>query len=487
MAKYILALDQGTTSTRAVLFDKDQRIVAFSQKEIPNYFPHEGWVEMDAQDIWHSTLAVINDVIINNDIDPNDVIAMGISNQRETTIVFDRVTKKPLYKAIVWQSRQTSAIIDRYKNEHDAMMIIDKTGLLLDPYFSASKMRFILEEVKGVKENPNAVFGTVDTWLAFRLSAGKAFKTDVTNASRTLLFNIHELKWDEDLLKLFEIESFRLPQVISNSEFVTYVDPKYFFGHKLPITALVGDQQAALFGQSCFEKGDIKNTYGTGGFILMNTGEKVITSKNGLISTIAWKIKDRLAYALEGSIFVSGSLMQWLRDDLKILDRVADSEKIAQSVQDDEKVIVIPAFTGLGAPYWRKDVRGAIFNLTRAVKREHIIKASLEAMAFLSYDLIMAMEKDSLLKIKELKVDGGASANDYLCQFQSSLLNIKVTRQKCKEATALGAARLAGLGAGFYYDADLREVDYDIFEPYDHTRAKELYELYLKALDKLLR
>lgn len=487
MGKYILALDQGTTSTRAILFDKDQKMVAFSQKEIPNYFPHEGWVEMDAQDIWHSSLAVMYDVIINNDIDPNDVVAMGISNQRETTIVFDRLSKEPLYNAIVWQSRQTSDIIDRYKNDRDAKLIKEKSGLLLDPYFSASKMRFILEEVEGIKENPNAVFGTVDTWLAFRLSEGKIFKSDVTNASRTLLFNIHDLKWDDELLKLFEIEKWRLPEIVSNSEVIGYVDPKFFFGKALPIACMIGDQQAALFGQGCFKKGDIKNTYGTGGFVLMNTGEEAIYSNNGLISTIAWKIKDRVDYALEGSIFVSGSLMQWLRDDLGILDDVKESSKIAQSVKNDEKVIIIPAFTGLGAPYWRKDVRGAIFNLTRGVKRENIIKASLESMAFSSRDLIEAMQKDSGITIKNLKVDGGASANEYLCAFQSSLLNMRVIRQSFKEATALGAARLAGLAVGFYKMQDFKEMDYDVFEPLGHEKAEALYKLYLEALKKLLK
>ncbi len=487
MGKYILALDQGTTSTRAILFDKDQKMVAFSQKEIPNYFPHEGWVEMEAQDIWHSSLAVMYDLIINNDIDPNDVVAMGISNQRETTIVFDRLSKEPLYNAIVWQSRQTSTIIDRYKNDHDAKLIKEKSGLLLDPYFSASKMRFILEEVEGIKENPNAVFGTVDTWLAFRLSDGKIFKSDVTNASRTLLFNIHDLRWDDELLKLFEIEKWRLPEIVSNSEVIGYVDPKFFFGKALPITCMIGDQQAALFGQGCFKKGDIKNTYGTGGFVLMNTGEEAIYSNNGLISTIAWKIKDRVDYALEGSIFVSGSLMQWLRDDLGILDDVKESSKIAQSVKNDEKVIIIPAFTGLGAPYWRKDVRGAIFNLTRGVKRENIIKASLESMAFLSRDLIEAMQKDSGITIKSLKVDGGASANEYLCAFQSSLLNMRVIRQSFKEATALGAARLAGLAVGFYKMQDFKEMDYDVFEPLKHDASQALYKLYLEALEKLLK
>ena len=487
MGKYILALDQGTTSTRAILFDKDQKMVAFSQKEIPNYFPHEGWVEMDAQDIWHSSLAVMYDLIINNDIDPNDVVAMGISNQRETTIVFDRLSKEPLYNAIVWQSRQTSAIIDRYKNDHVAKLIKEKSGLLLDPYFSASKMCFILEEVEGIKENPNAVFGTVDTWLAFRLSDGKIFKSDVTNASRTLLFNIHDLNWDDELLKLFEIEKWRLPEIVSNSEVIGYVDPKFFFGKALPITCMIGDQQAALFGQGCFKKGDIKNTYGTGGFVLMNTGEEAIYSNNGLISTIAWKIKDRVDYALEGSIFVSGSLMQWLRDDLGILDDVKESSKIAQSVKNDEKVIIIPAFTGLGAPYWRKDVRGAIFNLTRGVKRENIIKASLESMAFLSRDLIEAMQKDSGITIKSLKVDGGASANEYLCVFQSSLLNMRVIRQSFKEATALGAARLAGLAVGFYKTQDFKEMDYDVFEPLKHDASQALYKLYLEALEKLLK
>ncbi len=486
MAKYILALDQGTTSTRAILFDKDQRIIATAQKELPNYFPHEGWVEMDAQDIWHSSLACIYDVIINNDIDPLDVVAMGISNQRETTIVFDRVTKEPLYKAIVWQSRQTSHIIERYQDPKVDEMIAAKTGLLLDPYFSASKMRFILEEVPGVKDNLNAVFATVDTWLSFRLSDGKVFKTDVTNASRTLLYNIHELKWDEDLLDLFKIEAFRLAEVVSSSEIIGYVDPKFFFGHKLPIASLVGDQQSALFGQACFVKGAIKNTYGTGGFILMNTGDEAIRSKNGLITTIAWKIKDQTSYALEGSIFVSGSLMQWLRDDLKILDKVQDSSAIAFDVDDDEKVIVIPAFTGLGAPYWRKDVRGAIFNLTRATKRAHIIKASLEAMAFLSQDLISAMEKDSQIKVEELKVDGGASDNDYLCQFQSSLLSHPVIRQSLKEATALGAARLAGLAVGFYQMEDFKGLSYDVFKPDRSKKVHEQYELYHKALKQLL-
>ena len=422
MEKYVLAIDQGTTSTRAIVFDSDQKVVKVAQKEITNFFPKPGWVEQDANEIWLSTLAVMAQIFDGGQIKPEQIVSIGISNQRETSVVWDKETGLPVYHAIVWQSRQTSDIVNKLKEDGYEPMIKEKTGLVLDPYFSASKIKWIRDNVEGVKDNPNLLFGTIDTFLLWKFTCGEVHATDVTNASRTLLFNIHTLNWDDELLDLFEIPRSMLPEIKDTSGFFGYIDPRHFFNRTCPITALVGDQQAALFGESCFEKSNVKNTYGTGGFILVNTGDEAIISKYGLLSTVAWKIGDEVKYALEGSIFVSGSLIQWLRDEMKFVVEAKDSEELARTVEDAGGVIVVPAFTGLGAPYWNNQCKGAIFGLTRGSSRGHIARACIEAMAYQSKDLIRVMEEDLHEKIPFIKVDGGASVNKLLVQFQSDIL-----------------------------------------------------------------
>ncbi|MBQ1625457.1 MAG: glycerol kinase, partial [Erysipelotrichaceae bacterium] len=392
MEKYVLAIDQGTTSTRAIIFDSKQQVVKVAQKEITNFFPKPGWVEQDANEIWLSALAVMAQIFDGGQIKPEQVVSIGISNQRETTVVWDKETGLPVYHAIVWQSRQTSDIVAKFKEEGYEPMIKEKTGLVLDPYFSASKIKWIRDNVAGVKENPNLLFGTIDTFLLWKFTCGQVHATDVTNASRTLLFNIHTLNWDKELLDLFEVPESMLPEIKDTSGFFGYIDPRHFFNRTCPITALVGDQQAALFGESCFERSDVKNTYGTGGFILVNTGDEVIISKYGLLSTVAWKIGDEVKYALEGSIFVSGSLIQWLRDEMKFFIEAKESEDLARSVTDAGGVVIVPAFTGLGAPYWNDRCKGAIFGLTRGSNRGHLARAAIEAMAYQSKDLVKVME-----------------------------------------------------------------------------------------------
>ncbi|MBO5527415.1 MAG: glycerol kinase GlpK, partial [Erysipelotrichaceae bacterium] len=428
MEKYVLAIDQGTTSTRAIIFDSKQQVVKVAQKEITNFFPKPGWVEQDANEIWLSALAVMAQIFDGGQIKPEQVVSIGISNQRETTVVWDKETGLPVYHAIVWQSRQTSDIVAKFKEEGYEPMIKEKTGLVLDPYFSASKIKWIRDNVAGVKENPNLLFGTIDTFLLWKFTCGQVHATDVTNASRTLLFNIHTLNWDKELLDLFEVPESMLPEIKDTSGFFGYIDPRHFFNRTCPITALVGDQQAALFGESCFERSDVKNTYGTGGFILVNTGDEVIISKYGLLSTVAWKIGDEVKYALEGSIFVSGSLIQWLRDEMKFFIEAKESEELARSVTDAGGVVIVPAFTGLGAPYWNDRCKGAIFGLTRGSNRGHLARAAIDAMAYQSKDLVKVMEADLDEKIRHIKVDGGASVNKLLVQFQSDILEIPVIR-----------------------------------------------------------
>ena len=487
MEKYILAIDQGTTSTRAILFDKNQKPVKVSQKEIQVFFPKPGWVEQDAGEIWLSTLAVIAGVFKDGEIKPEQVEAIGITNQRETTIVWDKNTGIPVYHAIVWQSRQTSDIVDKYKALGVEPLIKEKTGLILDPYFSATKIRWILDNVPGAKDNDNLIFGTVDTWLLWRLTAGRVHATDVTNASRTLLFNINTLDWDDELLKIFDIKRSMLPEIKATSGVFGEVDRVHFFNQSCPITALVGDQQSALFGESCFEKGEIKNTYGTGGFMLINTGDKPIISNYGLLSTVAWKIKDKVNYALEGSIFVSGSLIQWERDGLHFFDDAAKTEEIAKSVEDSNGVIIVPAFTGMGAPYWNQNCRGAIFGLTRGTTDKHLVRAALEAMAYQSKDLTEVMEKDLNEKVKELKVDGGAARNEYLLKFQSDILGIPVIKCKNSETTALGACRLAGLETGFYTMDDFINEEFSTYNPdMDEEKRDKLYARWKKAVEATL-
>ncbi len=488
MEKYILAIDQGTTSTRAIIFDKDQKVVRVAQKEITNFFPQPGWVEQDANEIWLSTLAVIAQVFDGGQIKPEQIASIGITNQRETTVVWDKNTGLPVYHAIVWQSRQTSDIVNKLKEEGLEPFIKEKTGLVLDPYFSASKIKWIRDNVPGVKENPDLIFGTIDAFLLWKFTCGEVHATDVTNASRTLLFNIHTLNWDDELLKIFDIPRSMLPEIKATSGVFGNIDPRHFFNHTCPISALVGDQQAALFGESCFEKSNVKNTYGTGGFILVNTGDEAIISKYGLLSTVAWKIGDEVKYALEGSIFVSGSLIQWLRDEMKFFTNAKDSEELAASVDDSHGVIVVPAFTGLGAPYWNDKCKGAIFGLTRGTNRGHIARACIEAMAYQSKDLIKVMEEDLHEKIGMIKVDGGASVNKMLVQFQSDILEIPVIKPQLAETTALGAARLAGLAVDFYKREDFKDEDALVYEPkMSHEEVEEKYNRWLAAVDATLK
>ncbi len=484
MEKYILAIDQGTTSTRAILFDKEQNVVKVAQKEITNYFPEPGWVEQDANEIWLSTLSVIAQIFDGGEIAPKQVVSIGITNQRETTVVWDKESGLPVYHAIVWQSRQTSDIVNEFKEKGYEPLIKEKTGLVLDPYFSASKIKWILDHVKGARENENLIFGTIDTFLLWKFTCGQIHATDVTNASRTLLFNIHTLNWDKELLDLFGVPERMLPEIKDTSGVFGYIDPRHFFNQTCPITSLVGDQQAALFGESCFEKSNVKNTYGTGGFILVNTGDEAIISRYGLLSTVAWKIGDEVKYALEGSIFVSGSLIQWLRDEMQFFTNAKDSETIAETVADSGGVVVVPAFTGLGAPYWNDKCKGAIFGLTRGTSRAHITRACIESMAYQSKDLIKVMEEDLQEKIPYIKVDGGASVNKLLVQFQSDILEMPVIRPVLAETTALGAARLAGLAVGFYNRDDFKDEKSECYEPeMDKEEVDRLYNRWLKAIE----
>lgn len=487
MEKYILAIDQGTTSTRAMIFDKNQKVCKIAQKEINNVFPFPGWVEQDANEIWLSTLSVLSQVFADGQIKPEQIESIGITNQRETTILWDSVSGLPVYNAIVWQSRQTSEIVESIRNQGLEPMIKEKTGLVLDPYFSATKIKWIFENVPGVKENKNILFGTVDSWLIWKMTNGKVHATDVTNASRTMLFNIHTFDWDEELLKIFDIDGKMLPKILDTSGYIGDIDPMHFFNYSCPIMAAVGDQQAALFGQSCFDKGDVKNTYGTGGFLLVNTGDQLVISERGLLSTVAWKIDKEIKYALEGSIFVSGSLIQWLRDGLKILPDAKASEEIAKSVANNGGVIIVPAFTGLGAPYWNERCKGAIFGLTRGVDTRHLIRASLESMAYQSKDLLEVMEEDINEKITKLKVDGGASENGFLLQFQSDILEIPVMKSLMSETTALGAARFAGLASGFWKMEDFDAEENQLFMPkMNHEEVQACTSSWKKAVEACL-
>lgn len=457
MKKYILALDQGTTSSRAIVFDKDGMIVGTSQKEFTQIYPKAGWVEHDAMEIWGTQSGVAREVLEKTGVRPEEVAAIGITNQRETTVVWDKNTGKPIYNAIVWQCRRTAAICDELKAKGLEASIKEKTGLVVDAYFSGTKVKWILDNVEGAREkaeNGELLFGNIDTWLIWNLTRGKVHVTDYSNASRTLLYNIKELKWDDEILSELGIPKSMLPEVKPSSCVYGHTDPQTFGGAEIPIAGDAGDQQAALFGQACFEPGMAKNTYGTGCFMLMNTGEKPIESKNGLLTTIAWGIGDKVEYALEGSIFIAGASIQWLRDELKLVYDSAQSEYYANLVEDTNGVYVVPAFTGLGAPYWDMYARGAILGLTRGSKREHIVRATLESIAYQTKDVLEAMQEDSGITLKALKVDGGAAANNFLMSFQSDILNVPVRRPKVLETTALGAAYLAGLAVGFWKDQD---------------------------------
>ncbi|WP_102264508.1 glycerol kinase GlpK [Mesobacillus jeotgali] len=453
MEKYILSLDQGTTSSRAILFDKAGKVVHVSQKEFTQHFPKPGWVEHNANEIWGSVLAVIAGVLSESNVKPEQIAGIGITNQRETTVVWDKETGIPVYNAIVWQSRQTSGICDELKEKGYNDLFRDKTGLLIDAYFSGTKVKWILDNVEGARqkaEEGKLLFGTIDTWLIWKLSGGSAHVTDYSNASRTLMFNIYDLKWDEELLEILGVPASMLPEVKPSSEIYANTVTHHFFGHEIPVAGAAGDQQAALFGQACFEEGMAKNTYGTGCFMLMNTGEKAVKSENGLLTTLAWGLDGKVEYALEGSIFVAGSAIQWLRDGLRMLKSAKDSEDYATKVESTDGVYVVPAFVGLGTPYWDSDVRGAVFGLTRGTSKEHFVRATLESLAYQTKDVLSAMEADSGIELKTLRVDGGAVMNNFLMNFQSDLLNVPVERPVVNETTALGAAYLAGLAVGYW-------------------------------------
>ncbi|MEK3881888.1 glycerol kinase GlpK [Paenibacillus sp. PL2-23] len=454
---FILAIDQGTTSTRAILFDREGEARGKAQQEISQHFPKPGWVEHNPNEIWVSVLGVIASVLNENGVRPEQVAAIGITNQRETAVVWDRHTGRPIYNAIVWQSRQTADICEQLRQEGYEDLVRSKTGLLIDPYFSGTKVKWILNHVEGARESAaqgDLLFGTIDSWLVWKLTGGAAHVTDYSNASRTLMYNIHELCWDEELLAMLDVPATMLPQVKSSSEIYGQTVPHHFFNKQVPIAGIAGDQQAALFGQACFQEGMAKNTYGTGCFMLMNTGSQAIASKHGLLTTIAWGLDGKVEYALEGSVFVAGSAVQWLRDGLRMIKSAADSEAYATKVASSEGVYVVPAFVGLGTPYWDSEVRGAIFGLTRGTQKEHMIRATLESLAYQSKDVLHAMEEDAGLQLQSLRVDGGAVFNDFLMQFQSDLLGAVVERPVVNETTALGAAYLAGLAVSFWKNKD---------------------------------
>lgn len=455
--KYILSIDQGTTSSRAIIFNRQGEIVSTGQKEFEQHFPEPGWVEHDPNEIWTSVLACIAEALKKTDIKPNQIESIGITNQRETTVVWEKVTGKPIYHAIVWQSRQTEEIVKELKDAGHEGLFKEKTGLLLDPYFSGTKVKWILDHVEGAREKANEgqlLFGTIDTWLIYKLTGQAVHVTDYSNASRTLMYNIYDLKWDEELLDILQIPKSMLPEVKQSSEMYGKTVDYHFFGYEIPISGIAGDQQAALFGQACFDEGMAKNTYGTGCFMLMNTGEKAIQSNKGLLTTIAWGIDGKVEYALEGSIFVAGSAIQWLRDGLDMIENAPSSEDYALQVDSTDGVYVVPAFVGLGTPYWDSDARGAIFGLTRGTSKAHFVRATLESLAYQTKDVLDVMEEEAALSLKELRVDGGAVKNNFLMQFQSDLLGVPVSRPVVQETTALGAAYLAGLAVNYWDDQE---------------------------------
>lgn len=488
MKKYILAIDQGTTSSRAILFNKRGEIAASAQKEFPQYFPQPGWVEQDANEIWLSVMNVYMEVLVRGKVSPEEIAAIGITNQRETAIVWDKKTGEPIYHAIVWQSRQTAEICRQLAEDGREQMIREKTGLLIDPYFSATKVKWILDHVQGARERAEKgelLFGTVDSFLVYKLTGGKVHATDYSNASRTLLYNIYDLDWDQELLDLFEIPRSMMPEVLPSSGSFGVTEGK-FFETGIPIMGIAGDQQAALFGQTCFEPGMAKNTYGTGCFMLMNTGEKPAKSGHGMLTTIAWCLDGKVEYALEGSVFVAGSAIQWLRDGLKMIESAPQSEALASEVADSEGVYVVPAFVGLGAPYWKPEARGAVFGLTRGTTRAHFVRATLDSLAYQSSDMIEAMTLDSGIELQKLKVDGGAVSNNLLMQFQSDILGVPVERPMISETTALGAAYLAGLAAGFWKSREELRANYLVDKTFvpriSSEKRKELLDGWKRAV-----
>lgn len=487
--KYIMAIDQGTTSSRAIIFNKKGEKIASSQKEFSQIFPQAGWVEHNANQIWNSVQSVIAGAFIESSIKPGQIEAIGITNQRETTVVWDKKTGLPIYNAIVWQSRQTAPIADQLKQEGHTNMIHEKTGLVIDAYFSATKVRWILDHVPGAQERAEKgelLFGTIDTWLVWKLTDGLVHVTDYSNAARTMLYNIKELKWDDEILELLNIPKAMLPEVKSNSEVYGKTTPFHFYGGEVPISGMAGDQQAALFGQLAFEPGMVKNTYGTGSFIIMNTGEDMQLSQNNLLTTIGYGINGKVHYALEGSIFIAGSAIQWLRDGLRMIETSSESEGLAQSSTSDDEVYVVPAFTGLGAPYWDSNARGSVFGLTRGTSKEDFVKATLQSIAYQVRDVIDTMQVDSGIDIQQLRVDGGAAMNNLLMQFQADILGIDIARAKNLETTALGAAFLAGLSVGYWESMDeLKELNAtgQLFQAtMNESRKEKLYKGWRKAV-----
>lgn len=488
--KYIMSIDEGTTSARAILYDKNAVEIGSSQKEFTQYFPDSGWVEHNANEIWNAVQAVVAGALIESGIHPSEVAGIGITSQRETTVIWDKNTGLPIYNAVVWQSRQSSDIADKLIEDGYKDFFHKKTGLVIDPYFSATKVRWILDRVDGAQEraeNGELLFGTIDSWLVWKLTAGNVHVTDYSNASRTMLYNIFDLEWDKEILDLLNIPESMLPEVKSNSEVYGYTETYHFYGSEVPIAGMAGDQQAALFGQMAFEPGMVKNTYGTGSFIVMNIGEKPQLSENDLLTTIGYGINGKVYYALEGSIFVAGSAIQWLRDELNMVETSPESEEVAKRASDDDYVYVVPAFTGLGAPYWDSNARGAVFGLTRATSRADFVKATLQSIAYQSKDVIDTMNKETETDIPLLKVDGGAANNDMLMQFQSDILNIEVGRAANLETTALGAAYLAGLAVGFWEDMDaLKELqeEGDVFKPeMSDEKRNDLYTGWQEAVE----
>ncbi|MCI0184359.1 glycerol kinase GlpK [Sulfoacidibacillus ferrooxidans] len=489
MQSYILSIDQGTTSSRAILVNKSGHITAFAQKECKQIFSNNGWVEHNALEIWDTVQSVIAEVVAHNHIRVSDIAAIGIANQRETTVIWDKNTGIPVYHAIVWQSRQTFDICEELRQKGYERIIHEKTGLLIDAYFSGTKVKWILDHIPGVREKAEQgelLFGTIDTWLVWKLTSGKRHVTDYSNASRTLMFNIYEKIWDEEILEILSIPKILLPEVCTSSEIYAKTDPSVFFGEAIPISGIAGDQQAALFGQTCFEPGMVKNTYGTGCFMLMNTGERAVRSDKGLLTTIAWGIDGKVEYALEGSIFVGGSAIQWLRDGLRMFKNASDSEQYASRVDSTNGVYMVPAFVGLGTPYWDSEARGAVFGLTRGTQKEHFVRATLEALAYQTKDVLAVMEEESGISLTKLRVDGGATLNHFLMQFQSDLLDVPVERPAILETTALGAAYLAGLAVGFWRDkreiSSQTKIDRTFTNTMDNDTRSRLYLGWLKAV-----
>ena len=492
MKKYVLAIDQGTTSTRAILFDQQAKPVAKSQMNVNLITQQNGWVEQNANEIWETVLAVIRDVLYDANVPYEEIAGIGITNQRETTVLWDKKTGKPLYHAIVWQSRQSQEICEEWILAGLDQTVREKTGLVINPYFSASKIKWMMEHVKGIKEKiarDEVLFGTVDTFLVWKLTNGKSFVTDYTNASRTMLFNIKTLSWDEELLNYFQIPKTVLPEVVASSQMIGIAEKLWEIDESLdlPISAIIGDQQASLFGQCCFDAGDVKNTYGTGCFMLMNTKDKIVHSNFGLLTTIAWSINGKIEYALEGSVFVAGSAVQWLRDGMRLFEQSKDCEIYSTRMPGSDGVYVVPAFVGLGAPYWDNNARGAVFGMTRATKKEHFINATVESIAYQSKDVMEAMMSDAKIQIHSLAVDGGASCNDYLMQFQSDLLDCKIVRSACLETTALGAAYLAGLATKLFKNQAeikrLHNVERIFMSNMDEITRKKMYRGWKKAVE----